>query len=453
MIKIIKLFLISVLILAIQNEVFAEQSENCSFKDTSESIVDYMASERKIISNILDDLSWWNDKSTIVWKVTDNLWKSIAKWTKLSNSIFSWKEYDSYFKYHILVPHVYQQDIPYEIKRDLKILQNEWKTLERTLEKITRDNKWSSKVSNLCDWIDLKACPNLWDTSEDAFLSLIANNRKIQKSYIESLLWNNIDQNIFLIDKIKFQRDYNSEIINKYSKDCWFWKRAREKMTEIFNWQSVTREWILAWDEALLRLRCSWVSAAWTCSTQDSAKYRSIEKKLLKNKLRREWISSNMNKKMLKNLEDFNNNANNNDLLWNILYQSKKVFEESAKSVYNWDAERWEDWWFVQDFVSTFDWITQNWFWKKEVVSINALSNTRENSEQTRFIKNTITNLYYEGNNAIWQSATEEVKLQSRIVDIHLNLVKAIEELDDAYKKSKSVCESQWNWLWTCEIR
>ena len=57
MIKIIKLFLISVLILAIQNEVFAEQSENCSFKDTSESIVDYMASERKIISNILDDLS------------------------------------------------------------------------------------------------------------------------------------------------------------------------------------------------------------------------------------------------------------------------------------------------------------------------------------------------------------------------------------------------------------
>lgn len=62
---------------------------------------------------------------------------------------------------------------------------------------------------------------------------------------------------------------------------------------------------------------------------------------------------------------------------------------------------------------------------KKEVVSINALSNTRENSEQTRFIKNTITNLYYEGNNAIWQSATEEVKLQSRIVDIHLNSSKS----------------------------
>jgi hypothetical protein len=70
----------------------------------------------------------------------------------LSNSIFSWNGYESYFKFYVMLPlSPIKQEIPYEIMRDHKIIQNEGKTLESTLQKLVKNGTDSSPTKNLCD--------------------------------------------------------------------------------------------------------------------------------------------------------------------------------------------------------------------------------------------------------------------------------------------------------------
>jgi hypothetical protein len=42
------------------------------------------------------------------------------------------------------------KEIPYEVMRDHKILQNEAKMLEKTLEKLVKNNTEDSEVSDIC---------------------------------------------------------------------------------------------------------------------------------------------------------------------------------------------------------------------------------------------------------------------------------------------------------------
>lgn len=452
MIKLIKLFLISTLILATTKWTYAqEEAADCSVHETSDSIVKYIEADRKIVSNLISNLSWWNDTSTIMWKLSDDLWKTRAKFTWLSNSLFNWGWYESYFNFYVIMP--IDKEIPYEVMRDHKILQNEAKMLEKTLEKLVKNSTEDSPVSDICAWVEWEWCEWIWwKTAKEVLINLIKNNINIQNLFRLVVLGehNNFEWDLFIIDATKLLEDYNNEEITKYSKDCWTWKRFQDKMDEITNWQKVTKEWMTAWDDALLKLRCSWDTAAWVCSKKDTAKAKELEKKLLKNELSRQWLSSNMTKKMLQNLENFNTNTKSNDLVWNIIYWAKQAFKETAKSVYNWEAQKWEDWWFIKDFLTTLDWIVSNWFWKKEEVSINALNTTKNESDKTSEISKIIKELNAEWEIAAWEMASEEVKLQSRIIDIHMSLVKAIEELDDTYKNSKKVCDSQEAWWWNC---
>ncbi len=449
MIKLVKLFLISALILATTKWTYArEEAKDCSVHETSDSIVKYIEADRKIVSNLISNLSGWNDTSTIMWKLSDDLWKTRAKFTWLSNSLFNWGWYESYFNFYVIMP--IDKEIPYEVMRDHKILQNEAKMLEKTLEKLVKNNTEDSEVSDICAWVDGEWCEGIWwKTAKEVLTNLIKNNINIQNLFRSIVIWDYANQpDIKLIDTKDIYNNYNNEQITKYSKDCWAWKRFQDKMDEITNWQKVTKEWMAAWDDALLKLRCSWDTAAWVCSDKDTAKAKELEKKLLKNELSRQWVSSNMTKKMLDNLENFNKTAKSNDILGNIIDWAKQAFKETAKSIYN--DKKWEDWWFVQDFLTTLDWIVSNWFWKKEEVSINALNTTKNESDKTTEISQIIKKLNTEWEIAVWEIASEEDKLQSRIIDIHMNLVKAIEELDATYKNSKKVCESQEAGWWNC---
>lgn len=457
MIKINKIiFLISVLIFTLTNKTFAENASDCSVSQTSESIVNYIKDDRKIVSNILSNLEWWNDTSTIKWKWSDAYDKIRSKMIRLSNSLFSWNWYESYFKFYVLVP--IDQELPYEIIRDHKILQNEGKMLEKILEKLMKNNNDWSNISKekLCEWINEKEdCElKIWKLSNagNVINELIKNNTNITDLFRSSVIWyTRNNPSTFLIDSDDLKSKYSNTRLSEYSKNCWVWKKFGDKMDEITNWQKVTKDWKIAWEDALLRLRCSWVSAAWVCSSRDSAKYKELEKKLLKNELSRQWLSSNMTKKMLQNLNDFNNKCKWNDLLANIICWAKQSVKNSAKAIYNWESQKWEDWWFIQNFLSTLEWITSNWFWKKENVSINALSETNAKTKKDDEIKAIINKLYNNWEVTLWQKADTEDKLQSRIIDIHISLIKAIEELDDTYKNSEKVCEQQWAWLWSCK--
>jgi hypothetical protein len=214
-----------------------------------------------------------------------------------------------------------------------------------------------------------------------------------------------------------------------------------DKIKEILDWQKVTKQWLIQWDEALLKLRCSSnPSLAWC----DSPKIKDFEKNLLKNELRRQWLSSNMTRKMLKNLNDFNNNCKWDDLISNATCAGKLAVENSAKAVYNWDSQKWEDWWFVQNFLSAAEGIIWKWLGKKTNVSINNLVKATDTQNHEDLIKKEIGELYQAWLWSIWQSADEEDKLQSKIIDIHLSLVKSIEILNDTAKISCEVSRMQW---------
>ncbi|MDD5213707.1 MAG: hypothetical protein PHG82_04755 [Candidatus Gracilibacteria bacterium] len=443
------IFLVSVLILLVPHISLAADSNatDCSVKPTSDAILDYIKDDRKIVSNIISNLDGGNDASTLGGKTVDTYDKIRSKMIGLSNSIFSWNGYESYFKFYVTLPlSPVEQEIPYEIMRDHKIIQNEGKTLEKILQKLVKNGTDSSSVKNLCDGVAGDGCSGLeGKTARDVITKLMENNSNIADLYRLSVLGEvaNFKGDLFLIDKDKLTSYYKEDRVTTYSQNCGFAKKGMDKIKEILDWQKITKQGLIQWDEALLRLRCSGVESAGVCSDKDSKKYKEIEKNLLKNELRRQGLSSNMTKKMLQNLDNFNNTCMGNDLASNAICAGKLALKNSAKSVYNWDMQKGEDGGFIQNFIDTADGIIGQGLGKKENVSIQKLAEYQDKRDHEALIKKELSEVFQAGLGSIGQSTDEEDKLQSKIIDIHLNLVKSIEILNDTAKISCDVSRMQ----------
>jgi hypothetical protein len=101
------------------NTVSAEPS--CAIEyQPSEQLRQYIENNRKVIKNITKEISASNQQSEI-----NKTWNDSKNTVRVFNNLISWNSYQTYFNYYLIYP--LSNDIPYEIKRDYRLLENESK--------------------------------------------------------------------------------------------------------------------------------------------------------------------------------------------------------------------------------------------------------------------------------------------------------------------------------------
>ena len=438
---------------------FAEWTceSGCKIKwGTPETVLKYIENNNKIIDNISNNL--WKSYTgssiptniSITWtKVSTKNSFSSKIWLRIYNSIFNWSEVESGFQYFLAN---IDWDVPRPISRDLRLIDNQNKKLNYFLSKVIK--WWYSwdkfDIKKACNWVkdNWKCLEKLWNNTEDALRNLIKNNNTINLiirkelwfMWFKSIVWSSSYDKLFWIPE-----DFKTEIKNNYNKEtykscasCNGWSIDRfEKMKDKIllndkyskNW---INEWIKTWDLLLWINDYSW------------EKYDKIERNLLNEELSRQWVSSKNWDAVLNDLKDFK---------WNKFWFS--IWNNPIKNSFDN---------FLEQIKEPFESKQVNSL-KKAIADIN-ISTPEIEKFTYKDIVNTDSNIYDDSDIAqkikilvkqnMWIIAKQNKatdKLQARIINLHYNLWKSIDTLEEIIIKSEKICDQQDNWAWKCNYR
>jgi hypothetical protein len=435
-----KLFFLLIIINIFTLNSFANECENqCLIKNWPANVLgEYINNNRKVINNI--------NSKIIAWSNT-NYSSNKKIWLQVYNSLFNWSEVESWFKYFVAN---IDWDVPKQISRDLMIIDNQNRALNRLLEKIlstwnySEIIDWESKLkwSDVCNWISDTKCETIlnWDLSE-ILKKLIRNNSKIALilrrelgfMWVDIWIWSTDYQSLFLVPlnfREEIKKNYNKSTSFACSKCIWWTadriSKAIEKIT--LNDQA-SKEWINQWKKA-------WDRLLWVTNQNDEIIRENIE---INKNLKKEWINTNS---WEANLKTNKNSSNNNLSLEN------NPITNSFRT-------------FTQQYITPIWDIAYNSF-SKTVSSFEniwdsfSIENTKEVKEklQSDYNINKRIDLLIKSNEAlINRQNIDSDKLQSRIIKMHINLSQTINKLEKITPKSEKVCNDQDNWNGKCSYR
>lgn len=441
------------------NNSYAEWSCEswCKIKDATPAILlEYISNNKKIIQNISENL--WKAKSQVNLPTNISVsWNNINTrnsvsswiWLRIYNSLFNWKESESWFKYFLAN---INWDVPSPISRDLRLIDNQNRSLNYFLSKIIKnwysyDNIDSEKV---CEWIkdNWKCKKLLWNNIEVAIKNLIDNNSKINLILrkelwfigFRSIVWNNSYKELFLIPenfKQEIKNNYNKETSKSCAKcDWWSINKIEEVIKNVSlnnkEWKDWISEWINAWNLLL------WVDKDWKRNDNNN------ERDLLQNELSKQWISPNNWEAVLKDLKNFQGN----DYwfsFWNnpITNSFDNYIEEIAKPFKSKS---------VNNLTESISNITDS-FPDKESFTLSEIKYTEKNLWNDSQIQNTIKEVIKQNQAIITRQNKNTDKLQWRIIQLHINLAQTINTLEKMIPKSEKICNDQDSWNWICSVR
>lgn len=422
-----KIILITILVL-INIPSYSYANWACLIKDKSAQVLlDYIKNNRKVVENISNSISKdKSDRSENDFKNISN--EALTQAEGIFNEIFSFPWYYSYAKYFAFFPTT--NEIPYEVKRDYKILEDENNWLINYLNKI--NSKWVGyiMVNDPCKWVDTY-CDYKAGSVKEILWELIQNSDNILDLYRLTVMW---DEENFKISKLKLvnnnfileiKKYYSTESIKKCSdEEWWFFYRIKKSIKNIGVLTKEWEDWIQEWKDA-------WQLLMWTQSKEDKTK---TEKDVLTNYLQSVWINMNYQEIMQGNLDKYNLEwvSLNNNFVTN-------TFELIKSNTAN-ELKRFKEEIFENSVV-----IEDGWS-----VSIREIKLLELNSEKTKRIQEEITILYQNELPfaAIWDISTEH--LRSKIVDMHNSLENTIKNLDETIPKSQNTCKQQGGW-WNCK--
>jgi hypothetical protein len=341
---------------------------------------------------------------------------------------FTW--YYSYFKYFVTYP--ISNEVPFQVKRDYRLLNKENKGLVEYIKKL--DQKWNTNiiVTDACKWVTkwLDSCKAKLNNkkTKEIIWKLVQNNDLILNLYRTSIIWDKNDltfDKLILVDNnfiLDIQKYYWKQAVAACNEEKeWFFKQISDAISDIKLINTKSNDWIKKWKDAYALL-------LWNKPDESNA----IEQKKLKEYLDNKWIPWDKQAIINSNLEKYWSQwfSLNNNFLENTYSSTMKKFE---KDIALWKKEN----------------IWQTIPPDQKNINIKYLKKTKSNSQLTRDIQTKMTDLYSKEIPfaALWDINTE--KLRSTIINSHLNIQDSINTLEKTIKVSEKVCKAQW-WGWKC---
>lgn len=391
----------------------------CSIKNWPDpTLLKYFDDVRNIVRNITDQVSRQ--------ETTGSLQEIQSNAARGLNEIITWDDYYSSFNYYVTFE--LSTEVPYEIKRDAKIIQREIDGLTRFYKRLINTGRDTIQVSSVCG--STPNCTLSW-TAGEVVVQLLKNSHLVDEYWRLSVLWENakFDKKIELVDAnftTLLNSTYNPTTVESCSSSIegGFFNRVTTRIKSITasdaSWKNGVQNWI---DAANM--------AKELASGAEGTKYREAEKLTLKKELRRQWLNTESSTAILNNLDNYNKNWG----FWldtNPLTSSFNYIKDSITTQYRG----------FMDTTGLGKTTSEEWDSRPET-SIGEIIEKSKEITRTEEIKNRIKEIYdYEipGASAV---DNEAQKIQSRIINLHISLSNASKVLKDTCKSSEKVCSEQ----------
>lgn len=407
-------------------------ASNCIIKDTPiDSLNEYIENNRIIINNLnkqLIDKDKTKEKS-IIQEWTDEYDKVKTSWLKIYNSIFYFDSYYSYFKYFASFP--ISNEIPYEVKRDYRLLENEWKWIKSYLDNIVYNWLTDTIIKDICNWVkwncDFESEIKAWEL----IAKLTANNEAIMDLLRNTIIWETYKNptQITLVNN-NFQADiqtyYSIEYYSKCSEEeWWFFDTIMKSIKEIWTLNKQAKDWIQKWKDAVDLM-------LWNDTTNET--YAETEKWLLKDELSKQWISWDNQSNMMDSLDKYNSEwlSKDNNFIRNTFNNTRLKLENKLKE-------------FKNEVIGDFFQKKQEWN-----IETTSIIKAQENSTNTNEIKENIDKMYLELSNFSAISENNITNLRSELLEMHIDLSNSINILDISCWKAVTICNQQDYGRWNC---
>lgn len=416
-------------ILWLSTLAYTHAAWTCLIKDKSAQVLlDYIKNNQIVVKNVTKSVieernNLINNRWTLKWeynKLKDDSLKAKNQTISIFNQMFNFNWFYSYFKYFSVYP--ISNEIPYQVKRDYRLLQKENKWLVRYIKNI--DRNWSSDIiiKNACEWIIWK-CDFKEKTAKEIIWKVLKNNESILDLFRLSVIWE--PENFNSIKLILVKNNFELEIKKNYwvesINECnsikwWFFEKITKAITDIKFLNKQWEDWIKQWKEA-------WQLLIWNRPDEEL----KIEKKVLRNYLSSENIWMTNQVILNNNLEKYNQDwiNENNNFLTNTI---KSTLSKTANQLRRWKRE------IVKDFFNKGNYKNP---------SYNDLIQVGESSKLTKRIQERITILYEQEVPfaAVWDVTTEN--LRAKIINTHFSLDNSINILEKTLKLSTKFCNKQ----------
>lgn len=429
-------FIIFIVLCIIPSYTYASWA--CLIKDKSaQALLDYVKNNRAIIKNIS---KWTNNNNNNELSKSNNNWfiedtkDSINKWysnvkrksIEIFNDMFRYEWFYSYFRYFAYYP--ITREVPFEVKRDYQILDNEYNSLKDYVIKIDSMNNADEIITDACSWVD-KNCNLDNKPVKEILAELIKNNDKVLDLFRLTVMWEQQDFNeeLLLVDnnfKLEIEKNYWMDAISDCNADTWwFFDTIKKSIDDIKLLNQQWEEWIQAWRDA-------WDLMLWTEPDTEAI----YERELLKNNLSDQWISMENQNILIDNLTEYN-------LWWlsiNNNFITNTIWSTFAK---------------IDNKISTWK---QSFAWKyfdslgKQSIVYNDINTASENSKTNIELKERVANLY---NKELPYASISDINtetIRAKIIESHISLDDSINILENTIKLSQKVCNSQNKWAWKC---
>lgn len=404
----------------------------CKIQNSSdESIINYIDNNRQVVQKITSQIVWNNNSNSSLWEnFKEELNNVRSSATNIYNEAFNFDWYYSNFKYFAVYP--ISNEVPYPIKRDYDLLEQEWEWLRFLINKITRQWVWNVNLENICEWIGWKC--NFWESIRvnDLLWRLVSNNARILDLYRNVVMWEKTENynDLILVEDnfaLKIETTYNQTQSSYCSMEWWFFERIKESIQNIWNLNKEWKDWIKKWQEAVnLMLN----------KDMSEEEYQDIEKELLKKELSRQWVYWDSQQNMLNSLEKYNKEwgfSLNNNFVYNTFNNTRiKIQKEFQK--YR-DEVIW-------DFFSS----KPEW----EPVIISDVNLAEKNSRVTVQVESRVKNMNEQLKNFESISEYDTDNMRTRIIDLHKEISDSINVLNETCPIAVQVCMKQDPWRWNC---
>jgi len=338
------------------------------------------------------------------------------------NWILSFNDYYGSFDYKIALP--ITNEVPNEVKRDHRILENISKRLTGILESWSRRNTLWTTSDKLCN--DVANCSIGNITMWEAITLAIKNNREIIRFYESSILdkaYLASNRNFILVST-----DFESQIQEYYNKDTLWscskcegnsWSETSQKIKDISTENGEYKEWVQTWKDAWALMR------GW-----NPANNQAVQSRVLSEYLGSQWISGGQADTVLDNLNRYGSGSisGSNPVLNSANYASASI--DNAIDT------------FSETVFQEFEW--------RERVPIIELSQVNSEIKSSEDLALSMQSLY---ENQLPFAQAQDIwsqQLQLRIIRMHASLLRSINELQKNVSLSEKLCDKQGTWDGKC---
>ena len=435
-----KIFLTFFALVISFNITFAEDWECAIKNDAAPILKEYIKNTKEITKKITQAISEEKEKSSD-WTLFDPfsinwVWKVNSFFRSAYSKIFNYEWYFSYFEFWAVFP--ISNEIPYEIKRDYKLLQRENNSINSYLKTIARKGLTWTKIENICDWVSFLNC-NLPANSTvwDLITIIIDNHNAVSNIYRNVVMWKTTEmKEPYVLVPDNFEEElknyYSPEKYSTCSKEkWWFFDKIEKSFDKITDYQNNYKNWVQKWIDA-------WDLAQWKDTSK--RKYSDIERQLLARELARNWIQWDSQRSMLEALAKFNQEWLTKDS--NLAYNT---FNNTWNRLAAWLKKLKDD--------TIWDFFNKPEQKNKPMVKVDEILKAQNNSVTINDLKQRINKLYLQLSQSEATSQQNATNLISRMIKTHIDILQGIDSLSKACEKAREVCLKQdpnkWN-CWKC---